>query len=125
MARRSVKLEKVVEDAVVKWARERGILVTKLNLLGHRSMPDRCLWLPGGRPLLIEFKRLGLLPTKAQQHTIDLLKRLGYDTYSFDNKEAAINIIRFHITKRALEAARLSEEGDEIPAGARKRRTVS
>lgn len=96
--------ENATEQAVVHYAEERGIMQTKLNLMGQRGWPDRCFWIPGGRPLLMEFKRRGKRPRKLQQRIIDKLQRLGYDAHCIDRKEEGFNIIRDAIVKVALQA---------------------
>ena len=53
------KLERVIENRVVREAEAAGILVRKLNGEGQRGWPDRMFCIPGGRPLFIEFKREG------------------------------------------------------------------
>ena len=74
-------LENYTERKVVEWAREQGIASIKLNLMGNVGWPDRLFLIPGGKPLLMEFKRAGLRPTKLQQHRINGLKKLGYLVY--------------------------------------------
>jgi hypothetical protein len=39
-----------------------GIKGSKLKNLSDTSWPDRLFWLPGGKPLLIEFKQPGYEP---------------------------------------------------------------
>lgn len=87
-------LEKTIEAKVVKWAHERGILVTKLQGPGNRSMPDRCFWVPGGRPVLIEFKRSGGVLTKLQGMTIARLRIAGYRVEVFHSAIECIDFIR-------------------------------
>jgi hypothetical protein len=56
-------LENPIELQVVQLAWDYlGILGSKLKVLGDTSWPDRIFWLPGGKPLLIEFKRQGFDP---------------------------------------------------------------
>ena len=93
-------VESVTEQGVVRWAEEQGIEHTKLNLLGNRSWPDRCFWLAGGRPLLMEFKRLGKGPRKQQEAKIARLKRLSYDAHCVDRKEDGIHILQVAIQRR-------------------------
>ena len=53
--RRSNRRESALEAWCVKWARARGVQVSKnTELVG---IPDRTFWIPGGRPLVPEFKR--------------------------------------------------------------------
>lgn len=99
------QIESVTEQAVVRWAVARGIEQTKLNLMGQRGWPDRVFWLAGGRPLLMEFKRLGSKPRKLQQAVHERLKRLGYDTHCIDRAEDGINILRNAIGKIAFNQA--------------------
>jgi hypothetical protein len=51
----------------------------------NNSIPDFLLWLPEGRLLVIEFKKLGKKPTVLQTKTIERMKRLGYDVNVIDN----------------------------------------
>ena len=53
-------LESKVERTACKKIRELlGIESTKLNVRGETGLPDRLFWIPGGRPLFIEFNLLG------------------------------------------------------------------
>lgn len=76
-------LESAAEIRTVRWAQARGILVTKMA--GNPSLtgwPDRCFWLPGGRPALVEFKRRGARPRKGEMLQRDrqkYLKGMKYD----------------------------------------------
>lgn len=73
------KPERVAERKVCQWADAHGILHNKLNLWGARGMPDRVFWLPGGCPLLMEFKRLDEDLRKLQQARMRRLLKLGYE----------------------------------------------
>lgn len=89
-------LESQIENAVIAWARARGIFVSKLQGMGNRSLPDRIFWIPGGKPLLIEFKRPGGKPTVLQAETILRLKNLGYEVHVIDSVEEAKRVILGH-----------------------------
>ena len=95
-------LESVAERRVVAWADKHGILHTKLNLQGRRHWPDRCFWLPGGRPLLIEFKRVGAGPTEAQKHLHNQLAIRDYEVFVTDDAEKAIARLMIRIYKAAM-----------------------
>src|SRR6185295_382153 len=102
-------LEKAIEQAVLRWTKKHGIVQTKMNMLGRRSWPDRCFWIPKGKPVLIEFKKPGGKPTELQADTIAELKELGYAVYVCDNAQKAIEILIGHYRKatgRTLEAPR-------------------
>lgn len=76
---------------------------------GQHGYPDRIFFIPGGRPLLIEFKSPGKKPRKLQVHRIKQLKDLGYAVEVHDDdKEALAAIIA------AVEAAKDSGRCDEI-----------
>ena len=97
-------LEKTVEREVCKKAlRELGVANMKLAAQGQRGWPDRLFLIPGGRPLLIEFKVPGEEPRPDQESCIKILKLLGYDVEVHDDEHAALLSIR-----KALDAARLS-----------------
>ena len=81
-------LESSIERKAVKLAKELKIRTTKLNVTNNRGIPDRIFWIPGGRPLLAEFKRPGKEPTKLQARTIKWLDDLGYCVGCWSNYEA-------------------------------------
>ena len=94
MAKKGSPLEKTIEAAVLRWTRGHGITDTKMNTMGRASWPDRCFWLPGGSPVLIEFKRLGERPTPAQDAIHQLLRGLGYVVEVHDTEEGALELIK-------------------------------
>jgi hypothetical protein len=112
-------LERHIEGRVLRWSRAHGILDFKMNMLHCKSWPDRCFWLRGGRPLLIELKRPGEKPTPLQQDQINELKELGYDVHVCDNEQDAIRIL-----SAALEATATPPSRRAVVAKARKRRIV-
>ncbi len=86
-------LERTIEAAVVRAAAQLGILSTKMNLIGRRGWPDRCFWLPGGRPLFIEFKRQGQVPTSLQAHTHEQLRAAGYRVEVVDDAAQGVELL--------------------------------
>src|ERR1035437_4262845 len=67
-----------IESKVVKYARDKGVLVVKQTHVGGRSHPDRAFYFSRGRLLQIEFKALGAKPTTLQAVTIKKLIGLGF-----------------------------------------------
>jgi hypothetical protein len=117
-------LEKTTENSVKDYALKKyGMKSIKLNLWGHRSMPDRMFWMPGGKPLLIEFKREGEVPTPLQTHAIEELRILGYDVHVADNKTDGIAIIESAVAA-ALASARLHEKRHETPNNPQRSRVI-
>lgn len=95
-------LEVDTETAVVAEAWKRwGIKGSKLRILGDDGYPDRIFWIPGGRPMMIEFKRSGFDLEPKQEYIHDELKRLGYDVEAHDNTISALQALA-----RAVEAAK-------------------
>ncbi len=125
-----MKTEADIENAVVRYAERRGIFHTKLNIMLHRSLPDRVFWIPGGRPLLIEFKKRGKEPTKLQWITLRKLEALGYDIGWTDKAEEAIewidSAIGFAKTGKAdrSKTARLSVARSGVASNPRRRGPV-
>lgn len=60
-------------------AKDLGVISVKFNTRGgDTGYPDRIFWLPGGKPLLIEFKKPGGKLSAKQEYQIERLKKLGY-----------------------------------------------
>ena len=82
--------EGALERKCVKWARERGVQVGKLTECV--GLPDRIFFVPGGRPLVPEFKDPGgrgeLSP--AQAWHLHALRERGYTAPVLDSKEKFI-----------------------------------
>src|SRR5690606_15283156 len=81
--------------------------------------PDRIFWLPGGRPLLVEFKQPGEPLELKQVHHVRELLDLGYLVEVHDNAERA-----FLGVARAVDSTQLSSESRQVLAAARRRWAV-
>jgi hypothetical protein len=98
--------ESSIERSVVAWAKAHGIFYCyKLNGTGKDKL-DRMFMIPGGRPLIIEFKRFGEKPTPLQKKTIHDLSAINYDVEVHDTRAGAIAAIQ-----RCLDAAQLPATG--------------
>jgi len=91
-----------------------GIIGSKLVVPGDTGFPDRIFWIPGGKPLLIEFKRPGEEPKPKQLHNHQQLRKLGYRVEVHDNELRALQAVI-----DAVETTQLPKEGREILARAR------
>lgn len=84
-------LERSIQTPVIAYARKKlGLRCDKLSagsLYQASGLPDYIIWLRGGRPILIEFKRPGGKPTPLQLTTHKQLKELGYEVYVIDSVE--------------------------------------
>ena len=93
-----------------------GVGSLKLNVKANTGYPDRIFWVPGGKPLIIEFKTPDGELSPKQKYHIERLKKDGYNVEVCDDA-----IDAFHAAIKAVEATRLSEEGREILARAREK----
>jgi hypothetical protein len=113
------KLEAEIEDEVCKQALELGVTNAKLKSPSSRGYPDRIFFIPGGKPIFIEFKRPDGKLSRGQLIILRRLRHYGYRVEVCDNVKEAIA----HI-KAALESALVSEKSCKVPARTRKRRAV-
>ena len=100
------KIEQKAVDLVWKWL---GIEGEKLKIIGNTGYPDRIFWMPGGIPLMIEFKAPGEKPRPKQLEVHKKLINLGYKVEVHDNEFDA-----FQAVIQAVDTARLSEESLKV-----------
>ena len=93
-----------------------GVGSLKLNVKANTGWPDRIFWVPGGKPLIIEFKTPDGELSPKQKYHIERLKKDGYNVEVCDDA-----IDAFYAAIRAVEATDLSEDGRQILARARKK----
>ena len=109
-----------VENPDIKLTQQLGIPVLKVNPLWAAGWPDRVFFVPGGKPLIIEFKRGEDSKLRAKQlEVIAKLKANGYDVHSCNTVEEGKAYLRAR-----LEAHRVHEEGDAVDPGAPRVRPV-
>ena len=104
---------KIENKAVALVYKYLGIEGDKLSILGKAGYPDRIFWLPGGKPLMIEFKAPGEEPRPKQKQVHNYLRELGYRVEVHDNAIKA-----FESVIAAVDTTQLSEESLEILARA-------
>lgn len=94
-ARRGTKgsRESALESWCCRWARARGIVVSKLT--DPTGVCDRVFWLPGGRPWLVEFKDGPTAPGRAalQGWYREKLARDGYEVDVVSTKERFLEVM--------------------------------
>lgn len=99
--------ETAIEKEACKKIRDvLGVDNIKLKAQGRRGWPDRLFWIPGGRPLLIEFKVPGEKPTPMQAHVHQFLTSNGYQVETHDTVIGA-----FRAVAQALGARPRPEKG--------------
>lgn len=84
-----VPKECTVEEHWCRVAAQLGIAQVPLKTRGTNHWPDRLFFKRGGKPLLVEFKRPGEEPRKAQHFIHTTLRAAGYEVQVHDTKEAA------------------------------------
>lgn len=90
-------LEKDIEKRVCAYAQSLGILHYKFTSPARRSVPDRIFFAPEQNTFLIEFKRKGEKPTKAQAIEIEKIRATGTNVYVVDNVEDGKSIIEMEV----------------------------
>jgi len=108
--------ERQIENRIVKYAKDQGWLVIKLNPTWHKGLPDRMFLLPGGKIVFLELKKPGGRASPLQKYFIAWMKDLGHSAHVVDNYDEAVRI---------LDASRIPATGDKDDARARGGGTVS
>ena len=80
-------LEKQIEQKLVREVKLRGGICPKFVSPGYDGMPDRLVFLPGGKLGLVEVKAPGEHPRQLQLSRHRLLRRLGFKVYVLDGQE--------------------------------------
>jgi hypothetical protein len=81
-------LERDVERHLVKRVKEAGGMAPKWVSPGHSGVPDRIVFLPGGRIIFVEVKAPGKKLGPLQVHVKGQLESLGVDFRVVDSKES-------------------------------------
>lgn len=116
-----VLIEKThVEAPCNRVAKSMGLEQVKMNPMYSAGWPDRMYLVPGGRPLIIEFKVPGNTTTELQEIRIKYLRENGYDVHVIDTKEKGIALIRSR-----MGADRVHEAIDEVAPRTPRMRTSS
>lgn len=68
--------ESELEQKLVRYAREKGILTFKFSSPSHRGVPDR-VFMANGKVVFLELKRPGNVPTALQEHTMQKIRDAG------------------------------------------------
>ena len=88
------ELESSVERKVTRWAERNGVEYCKLKKAGR---PDDIFFIPGGKPVLMEFKQQGKDLRKLQAYIAKKLRRAGYDVVRCDRAEEGIAYLKQRI----------------------------
>lgn len=84
----------IEETACRKALDELSVRSLKLNGSGNTGWPDRVFFIPGGKPLFIEFKQPGESAEPRQALIHKFLKYHGYQITVEDSVEGALKAVR-------------------------------
>jgi hypothetical protein len=87
-------LERNIEALLRDKVKEIGGIAYKWVSPGNNGVPDRIVFLPGGRIYFVELKATGRGVTAIQAAVHDRLKRLGFDVLIIDSKEGVLDFLR-------------------------------
>lgn len=91
----------LVQKPVVKYAREVwGLIVTKG--FGFNGMQDMVFWIPGGQPLLMEFKDPNGQVSTIQHYWVNYFRGIGYNVKVCSNAKDGKGIISREMGARSL-----------------------
>jgi Holliday junction resolvase len=87
-------LERTIERRLVDKAKEAGGMAVKWTAPGFSGVPDRIVFMPGGRIIFIELKAPGktLAPIQARVHK--MLADLGVDVRVIDSTEGVDGVFK-------------------------------
>lgn len=81
-------MERDVERRLCELARKHGGFALKWTSPGTLGVPDRIVFLPGGRFYLVELKRPGGRARASQKALHRKLERLGFQVHVVDDADA-------------------------------------
>lgn len=86
-------LEKDIEAAVCKYARNKGCIAYKFSSPERVNVPDRIIVFPWKHIIFIEFKAPGKKPSPGQTREHQRLLERGQQVFTIDNVEAGKMLI--------------------------------
>jgi hypothetical protein len=100
------ELEAPIQADCIKYANKLGIVTIRMYFGPgiQTGWPDVLFLIPGGRPLWIEFKATGKVPTDKQADKIKLLTDAEYDVTWCDNRPDAIAAIDAALDRAGFES---------------------
>lgn len=93
-----LQIEKEIENQFVNYAKTHNVLAVKFIDPGNTGAPDRICFLPGGKILLIEFKKPGGLLSVKQQLYHKRLYELGQFVYTCCSFQQAKEVLDHHVS---------------------------
>lgn len=94
--------EKEIEKYLVKRVKETGGICEKWNS-GTAGWPDRIVLLPEEKVAFVEVKAPGKKPRKIQAHRHEILRRLGFRVFVFDEKKSVDESLKELLSKEGRD----------------------
>jgi|HigsolmetaGSP12D_1036236.scaffolds.fasta_scaffold00074_43 hypothetical protein len=88
--------ERNIETYLRDRVREVGGWAPKWTSPGNNGVPDRIVFLPGGRVVFVELKAPGKKPTALQLHQHKRLRDLGQLVAVVDSREKVDSLLQYH-----------------------------
>lgn len=85
--------ERNIEAYLRDEVRKAGGWAPKWTSPGSNGVPDRIVFMPGGRAVYVELKAPGKKPTNLQMYQQERLRALGQDVRVIDSREAVDALI--------------------------------
>jgi len=95
--------EKAIETYLRDQVRKVGGAAMKWVSPGNSGVPDRIVFLPGGRVVFVELKAPGKKPTQLQLVQHERLRALGQDVRVIDSREGVDGLVK-ELTLNAIAA---------------------
>lgn len=87
-------LEIDIEKYACQQAEDHGAVVRKVLYSGRVGAPDRWFFFPGGRLLIVEFKKARQRPSVAQRREMKTLQELGFEVHWTDSREGFDKLLK-------------------------------
>lgn len=87
-----------LENQFVQYAEAIGCLCLKLRIDGQNGWPDRTIFLPNGKVILMEFKAPKGRLRRKQAEWIGKLYNRGFAVYTASSLKSAIDILHRHLS---------------------------
>lgn len=87
-------LERQIEQYLVAQVKSRGGLAIKWTAPSFSGVPDRIVFLPGGRVFFVELKAPTKTQTALQVRVCQMLRDLGAEVHVVDSKEGVNALLR-------------------------------
>lgn len=94
-----IRSEKYIERKFYEGVKDLGGIAVKNPPYGHKNLPDRTVYLPGGFCCFAEIKAPGKKPNEKQMIRFSFFRGLGFDVFVIDSVESCNRILQYFKVK--------------------------